>query len=78
MTEQQLKNLVANVFEIEADDVNETTSQETLSNWDSIHHLSLIASLEESLGVFFTDEETVQLTSYNQIKTLLKEKGITL
>ncbi|MEO6813715.1 MAG: acyl carrier protein [Ginsengibacter sp.] len=73
--EEKLRNIIGNVFEIDPDQVNEVTSQDTLANWDSIHHLNLIVSLEESYNVNFTDEETVQLTNYKVIKSILQEKG---
>jgi acyl carrier protein len=78
MEEDKLKTIIANIFEIDFNNVNESTSQDTISNWDSIHHLNLIVSLEESFNITFTDEETVDLTSFKTIKKILKEKGISL
>ncbi len=74
--ENTLKTIIANVFEIPLADVNELTTQDTVENWDSVHHLILILSLEESFNITFSDEETVELSGYKKIKSILSEKGI--
>lgn len=72
----RLKQIIANVFEVNIDDVNETSSQDTLDNWDSIHQLNLVFALEEAFNIQLTDEDAVQLLGFELIKIVLEEKGI--
>lgn len=72
----KLKQIIANVFEVNIEDVNETSSQDTLDNWDSIHQLNLVFALEEAFNIQLTDEDVVQLLSFELIKLILEEKGI--
>lgn len=72
----KLKQIIANVFEVNIEDVNETSSQDTLDNWDSIHQLNLVFALEEAFNIQLTDEDAVQLLSFELIKIVLEEKGI--
>jgi acyl carrier protein len=74
--EEKLKQILANVFETEIENINNDTSQDTLDNWDSIHHLNLILALEEAYNIQLSDEEVVQLLSFQLIKIILEEKGV--
>jgi acyl carrier protein len=76
--ESKLKNVIAKVFGIEAETINDSSSQDTVENWDSIRHMNLILALEEELGVELTDEQTVEILSYPLIKIVLREHGFEL
>ena len=73
MDETKLKPVIAAVLEIEATDIDETSSMDTIEAWDSIKHMDLILSLEEEFGVVVPDEEAGDLTSYALIKLVMKE-----
>ena len=74
--ENKLKNIIANVFGIDIKNVNDLTSKDTIENWDSVNQLNLLLSLEESYNLSFTDEESIQLTNYKLVKSILQAKGI--
>ena len=74
--EEKLKQIIANVFEVEMELINNDSSQDSIENWDSIHQLNLVFAIEESFDVQLTDEDAVQLLSYQLIKVILEEKGI--
>lgn len=47
------------VFDVS--DLNNTCTQETCENWDSLHHLMLISELEDAFGVEFDPEEMAEM-----------------
>lgn len=70
----QIKELMANIFEVEVSDIGEDASPETIESWDSLKHMNLIVALEEEFNVQFTDEEMLQMLNFQLISLILKEK----
>jgi len=74
--EDKLKQVLADVFGIDVRTINETSSVDTVENWDSLRHLNLVLALEEKFNVTLTEEQTVQILSYPLIKIVLEEHGV--
>jgi acyl carrier protein len=74
--EEQLKQVLADVLDLEASAIGETASVDTIEQWDSLKHLNLVLALEERFGVTLTEEQTVQILSYQLIKIALEEQGV--
>ncbi len=68
--------LVARVFGREPSEIGESSSPETLSEWDSLGHVTLIIELESAYGVSFSPEETMTMTSVGAIKRTLGTRGV--
>ena len=62
------------VFSIKEDKLNEQFSNETAGNWDSIHHLSLIAKIEENFDIMLDTDDILGFTSYAYGKEILISK----
>lgn len=70
--EQKVLDILRQVLELpEAD---ETCSQQTCDEWDSLHHLNLAVELEMEFGVSLEPEEIAEMKSYNDIIRILKQK----
>ena len=76
VSECKLKQVLANVFGIDVSTIDETTSVDTVAEWDSLKHLNLVLALEEKFNVTLTEEQTVQILSYPLIKVVLEEHGV--
>jgi acyl carrier protein len=74
--EDRLKKVMAGVFFLEPAEVSRSASRETIANWDSIHAITLLLSVEEEFGVSFTDQETMKFSNFESILGLLGEKGV--
>ncbi len=74
--EAKLKQVLADIFGIDAGKVDETTSVDTVEKWDSLRHLNLVLALEEKFKVTLTEEQTVQILSYPLIIAVLGEHGV--
>ena len=64
------------VFETDLSMINESASPETIENWDSLKHMNLIAVLEEEFNITFSDDEIIEMLSYELIIKIMKEKMI--
>ncbi len=72
--ENKLKQIIAAVFEINVEDINENSSSDTIENWDSLKQMNLVVAIEEQFSVEFDDEEIVLLNSYYLLLESLKNK----
>jgi len=72
----KLRQLIANVFEVNIEEVNENSSKDSLDNWDSIHQMNLVFALEEEFEIQLSDEDAIQLLNFQLIKIILEDKGV--
>lgn len=70
--------IVGKVFDLDPGEVSDTLSKETLANWDSMGHLSLITGLEDHYKVSISIDDAMDMTSVGKIKSILKSYGIAL
>jgi acyl carrier protein len=68
-----VEEVVARVFNLDASEVTDQSSKETLAEWDSMGHLSLITGLEEEFNVSIAIADAMEMTSVQHIKRILKE-----
>lgn len=71
--EERIKDVMSAVFEIDADLINEESSQDNIENWESIKTLDLIVALEEEFGVTIPLEEVGNMTNFKYIKLMIEE-----
>lgn len=70
--ENKVLDILKQVLELPA--VDETCSQKTCAEWDSMHHLNLMVELEMEFDVSLEPEDMAQMQSYNDIIKILKSK----
>jgi acyl carrier protein len=71
---EQVRRIVADVFQVSLETVQPASSPDTIESWDSLHHLEMVLALEQEFGMQFTPEEIEQLLSVELIVSLLAEK----
>ena len=74
--EKKLKELLAKIFSVDASTITDNTTPDTLEDWDSLRHMNLVVALEEEFDVELTDDQVVEILSYQLIKIVLQEHGI--
>jgi acyl carrier protein len=73
--EEKIKKIMSELFSIEIDVINDDTSMKTLEVWDSLKHMELITSIEESFPVSRLEiDEIIQMTNFKKIKEILSDK----
>ena len=68
--------IVSQVMGIPVEEVNEDSSPDTISQWDSLQHMNLILALEEEFKIQFTGDQTVSMLNVKLILLTLEELGI--
>jgi len=66
-TKDRIINVMSSVFGVSIDDIDDTSSPDTIESWDSLKHINLIIALEEEFSVDLSDEDVVDLINYKLI-----------
>ena len=74
MIEVRIKQVMSDVFNIDINSINDTSSPDNIENWDSLKHMNLIIALEEEFGIIFDDQEIVDSMNYALIVNILNFK----
>ncbi|MEI6268142.1 MAG: acyl carrier protein [Methylococcaceae bacterium] len=72
--DERIKNILAAIFFMDAKDVGDDASPETVEVWDSLKHMNIVLALEDEFGIRFEDDEIVELMSYKGIRKLVQFK----
>jgi acyl carrier protein len=72
--ELSLKQVLAEIFELDPSTIDGTTSIDNVELWDSLQHISMIVSVEQEFGVRFSEEEMAEILSYERLRSALAGK----
>lgn len=72
--EDKLKQIVADVLEVEPDAIGPDFSMDTVARWDSLRHLTLVLAIEDGFSISVPDEEAANITSWPLIKLVVEEQ----
>jgi acyl carrier protein len=70
----RVRRITSDIFGVDMEQVDATSSPDTIETWDSINHLNMVLALEQEFQVQFDPEEIEQLLSVELIVDLLNEK----
>lgn len=70
--EQKILEIMKSVFQ--TDVLDETCSQKTCEQWDSMNHLNLIVELEMEFGASFEPEEIAKMQTFEEVVSIIKSK----
>ena len=73
---EKYKTAFSESFSIDLNKVSETLKYNEIEEWDSIGHMSLIASLEEKFKISFETDDIVDFSSFKKGKEILKKYKI--
>ena len=70
--EEKVLEILKSVFEL--DSVDTSCSQENCEKWDSMGQLNLVVELESEFDVTLEPEEIAEMTSFEKVIQILKNK----
>lgn len=70
----ELRQIVADVFDVPVESVTPESSPETIESWDSLTHLNLMLSLEQAFEASFSPDEMAELTSVAKIAEAIEKQ----
>ena len=69
------KNAFMESFEIN-EELLDTLEYQSIANWDSVGHMSLIAALEDGFDIMMEMDDIIDFSSFKKGKILLKKYDI--
>ena len=70
------KACFAEAFEIDKIKIKEDLEYNSIPEWDSIGHMTLISALEEKFNVSFETDDIIDFSSFQKGKEILKKYSI--
>ncbi len=71
MSEANLNELLGKVLRIPAVDIDDTTEFKNVPGWDSLRHMELIVSLENTYGVQFSFDQIAVMLDVKTVRSTL-------
>lgn len=68
---EQIKTIMAKAFRVPEDSITDSSSQDNIENWDSIHHIQMIVLLEREFDITIPDEKVGNMISYSLVKEVV-------
>lgn len=69
---EHIKQVMASVFDMPADQIPEDADTESLEEWDSLGHMNLMLALEAEFDVELSTEVMLELLSLAEIEAFLQ------
>jgi len=76
MKTQDFLDALADSLERKPGSVKLEDTPDTIEQWDSVGHLSMLSTIEKQLGFLPDSDEFVSFSSVQQLVDLLKAKGV--
>ena len=76
--EHRIKEVMAEVLEIDPGTIGAGFHREAAPAWDSMNHLRLVSALEEAFGIRFTMREVGEMERFETIRRLVTERIVPL
>ena len=73
---EKLYQIISEVFNIEIGKIDETTSPESLEQWDSFNFYVLLNEIEKEFNIKFDIDEILEIKKIGDFKLLLQKRGI--
>lgn len=73
---ERLEDVFQRVFADDLLALTDATTAADIEDWDSVAHINLMFSIEETFGVEFRENEFASLESVGNLKRVLQAKGV--
>ena len=72
---EKIQYVIATTLKVSPDKITKETSDKDLAGWDSLAHVNLMMSLEQTFDLFLEVEDFPKLTSVPAILEYLRERS---
>lgn len=75
-SEEKMQQIFCEVLSIVPEQFCEELEYNTISAWDSVGHMKLVAELEDGFDIMMDTEDIIDLSSYSKAREILKKYGV--
>lgn len=76
MSEDRVIQVFSQTLGISSEELNDDTSPDNTSKWDSMRSMELVAIIEDTFGVELSTKEIMKMRSIGIVKEVLRSKGV--
>ena len=69
--DKKIKSIMASVFKVKLDDIDENSTPNSIKEWDSLTHMNLIDALEEEFDIKLDEDEIASMVSFSIISATI-------
>ena len=70
----KLNEIFRDVFGDDSITVNDSTTAKDVEGWDSLHHISLLAAIEDEFDIEFSMGQTVKMKNVGEMVDYIQEE----
>ena len=70
---EEIVKIIADILEVDVCDIEMDTAVGDLPEWDSMHHLQIIAELEKVYNIKFNASDLAELVDVSDLISLVEE-----
>lgn len=71
--DQRLKKVFSDSLGVDMKIIKDTLEYNTISEWDSVGHMSLIAAIEEEFDIMIETDDIIDMSSFKIAKDIVKK-----
>ena len=71
--EKEIIAIIARILEVDVEELELDTAVGDLPEWDSLHHLQIIAELEKTYSIKFSQDDLAELEDVSDLISLVEE-----
>ena len=73
---QRLYECFAKALSIPVEQVNDALAYNSITQWDSVAHMGLVAELEQVFKVMFNTDDIIDMSSVTKAREILQKYGV--
>ena len=70
--DNRLDAIIAEIFEIDPDEISGDLTPESIDSWDSLSHMRLITAIEKAFKIRFSMNEVMSISSISSLRQLVQ------
>ena len=74
----RLINVFADELDVDASELSDESSAQTVDEWDSLAAMRLVSAIEEEFLIRLSTADIIKMDSIGRARIVLKEKGVDL
>lgn len=71
--EEKLKELFSQVLELPDEKIENGLEYNSISSWDSVGHMALIAAIDDAFNIMLDTEDIIQMNSFKKAKEIVSK-----
>ena len=73
---KSLEQIFADSLAINLSDISDALTYQSIPQWDSVAHMTLIAAVEDEYGIMLDTDDIIDMSSVAKVKAILQKYGV--